>query len=402
MRQLSKKIKPFRATYYNQEIVKNLSNVISPPYDVINKKQEEVLRKKSPYNFCHTLLTINSDYQALGNKFRSWISEKVLVDDDKECLYLYEQTFKTGGKTYKRFGMLSLLNMDNKKVFPHEHTLSAPKEDRKKIIREVEANLSPIFVIISKYSKVFAKIHATYCRKSPFMRFKDMDGNDNKVWRISDADDIKNICQEVDNSSMVIADGHHRFEISYNYYQENKNKYKDLNYILSYVTDCQKGLVILPTHRIVSLGDDIVQTLEKLSQYFIISEHKASDFENKLNKTNIFSFGIYHNKKVYLLKLKKAAILDKMLTNKVYKKLDTYVLHDLVFSLVKVQGDIGYTHDLKDAIKMTDANKFAFILRPTSLEAVFDVANKGYRLPQKSTYFYPKILAGIVVRRFGL
>ncbi|MFA6281533.1 MAG: DUF1015 domain-containing protein [Candidatus Omnitrophota bacterium] len=397
-------IKSFRATYYNPATIKNLSSVACPPYDVISKKQLSILRKKSPYNYSNLLLADNNNYQEVGARLRKWIQDQILINDKEECLYLYEQAFLVAGKKYKRFGILGLLNMDKKgTVFPHEYTLSAPKEDRKKMIREVEANLSPIFVMVPKVLKYFHGIYNSYSRTKPFERFNDLDGNDNKIWKISDKKTIEKLCKEIEGNNLVIADGHHRFEISYDYFKNNKGRFENLNYILAYITDAQDGLVVLPTHRVVSLEDKNAIFSDKVKNYFNSQEVKNINvLEQKLKKQKNFAFGVCFQNRVYLLKLKNVKILDKLFKGSVYKKLDTYLLHQFVFNMIKIKGNIEYTHDLKEAEKLARKDKAAFILKPVALSAVFDIANKGYRLPQKSTYFYPKAYCGMLLRRFGV
>lgn len=395
-------IRPFKATHYNPSLFKNLSALTCPPYDVISKKQLSLLKKKSPYNFSNILIATNNDYQEIGERLRSWIDKQVLVDDE-ECIFLYEQKFKIGAAKYNRFGFLSLLKMNEKgAIFPHEYTLSAPKEDRKKVIEAVKANLSPIFVIAPKKIGYFHRLYKQYRRKKPFMKFKDLDGNENLVWKITDKDTIKKICSEINGKNLVIADGHHRFEVAFGYYKRNKGRFKNLNYIMSYITDAQRGLVILPTHRVVSLPD-FDTALKLLSQYFDIKEIKTNAIlTKKLESEKKFSFGIYRQGKLYFLKLKNEAILDKLFPGSVYRKLNTYLLHQFVFPMFTIDGSIQYTHDIKEAKKLADKDKAAFILRSVSLSAVFEIANRGYRLPQKSTYFYPKVYSGIAIRRFGV
>ncbi|MCK9614153.1 MAG: DUF1015 domain-containing protein [Candidatus Omnitrophica bacterium] len=395
-------IRPFRATHYNPSFFKNLSAFTCPPYDVISKKQLSLLKRKSPYNFSNILIATNNDYKEIGERLRSWIDKRILVDDPAESIFLYEQRFRIGTEKYKRFGFLSLLKMNQKgAIFPHEYTLSAPKEDRKKVIEEVEANLSPIFVIAPKKINYFHALHNRYCTKKPFMRFKDLDANENLVWKITDKDTIKKICSQANGKNLVIADGHHRFEVASGYYKRNKRRFKNLNYIMSYITDAQRGLVILPTHRVISVPD-FDGALATLKQYFDIKEVKNDNvLTGHLGKEKKFSFGVYRRSKFYFLKLKNETILDKLFPASPYKKLNTYLLHQFVLPMLKTDGSIQYTHDIKEAEKLAGHDKTAFILKPVSLSAVFDIANRGYRLPQKSTYFYPKVYSGIAIRRFA-
>lgn len=392
-------IKPFRATYYNPRFIKDYSLVTCPPYDVISRDELKRLRKKSVYNFTYVLIADNCDYRANGAVLDKWLKKGILVDDKEECLYLYEQKFKVEGVSVMRFGILSLLRMDKKGIFPHERTLSAPKEDRKKMIRATRANLSPIFIIAAKRLEVFKEIYELYAEKKPFFSFKDSDNNRNRIWKISNPKQISKITKAIGECKLVIADGHHRFEISYNYFKKNRKRFKDLNYILAYITDCQKGLNILPTHRVVTVleKDDIF--FSKLEKYFDIKEIKPGLLKKKLRNHSKFCLGICRKNKCYFLNLKNPASLN-IISNKLYREIDTYVLHQLILPLFNLKGAIEYTHSLEEARKMTSKNKTAFILRAISLDAVFKVSSKGFRLPQKSTYFYPKITSGALIRRF--
>lgn len=394
-------IKPFCATYYNPEKIKDLSSVVCPPYDVIDSEKLSILKKLSEYNFSHVLLANGDNYSSIGKKFRQWFKDNIFTVDDKESLYLYEQTFSYDGKQYSRYGITAILKMDKKgSVFPHEHTLTAPKKDRKKMIGEMKANLSPVFIIIPKPMKVLHKVYCSYSGKKPFSKFKDADGNSNCLWKIEDKNEIKRICCEIDKHKFVIADGHHRFEVAYDYYLKNKGRFKNLNYVLAHIVDAQKGLLILPTHRIVELKEDIPSFPDKLKKYFHIEDSDAVALKEKLQEEGNFRMGIYRAGKYHFLQLKKFEIIDKIITDPVYKKLDTCILHQFVFPLLDIKNGIEYTHSIQEAEKLAGKNKTVFLLRPVSLKAVFSVANKGYRLPQKSTYFYPKVSCGIVLRKF--
>jgi len=394
-------IKPFRGTFYNQKIVKNISKVICPPYDVISKKELSCLRKKSAHNFCHVLIADKKNYKRSARSLQKLINDKILIDDTKDCFYLYQQQFKVGGNVFRRFGYLSLLNMSKKGIFPHEHTLAAPKEDRKRMIASVKANLSPIFVIAAKRLKAFHQIHKLYSHKKPLFKFKDQEANQNCVWRISDTNHTKIISKALDRCKLVIADGHHRFEISYDYFRKNKSKFKDLNYILAYVTDCQKGLNVLPTHRIVSTALRKDAFFDRLSVNFQIKEVSQRSVSLSLKRKGRFSFGICWKGKFYLLTVKNEKILDRI-PNKAYKRLDTYVFHHLVLPYIEKTGEMEYTHTVSEAKELAGRRKVAFLLKAVPLELIFEISSKGLRLPQKSTYFYPKVLSGITIRRFKL
>ncbi len=391
-------VKPFKATYYNLKVIKDYSKVICPPYDVISKEQLKALRKKSPYNFSHILIA-DKGYDKAAAKLNQFIRDDVLVRDEKESLYFYEQKYQVQGKKFARYGILSLLKMDKNGIFPHERTLKGPKEDRKKIIKTTKANLSPIFIIAGEALKIFDETYKSYRRKKPFLKFQDDNSVVNRIWKIQEPKEVNKICKEIEKCNLVIADGHHRFEISYDYFKKNQGKFKDLNYILAYIADCQKGLLILPTHRIASLDEKKDVLFEKLAKYFTINSIREPELEKSLKKPRTFSFGIYYKAKFYVVRLKEPKLLNK-LPKKVYKEIDPYVFHNLVEPMIKLKASFEYTHTIKEAKKTAGKNKMAFILNPVSLDSVLKISAKGFKLPQKSTYFYPKVLSGAIIRRF--
>ena len=396
---MSSILKPFRATYFNTKVIKDLSKVVCPPYDVIDKEQLINLRKKSVNNLSHVLLADNGDYKKPKILINEWLKKQIMVDDDKDSLYLYEQKFNVEGESYNRYGILSLLKMDKNEIFPHERTLAAPKVDRTKMIKSVEANLSPIFAIAAKSSGYISGVYKRYCRKTPFLKAEDHEGNINKLWKIQDKKEINDICKVLGNSKLVIADGHHRFEISYDYFKENGDKFKGLDYILAYVADCQKGLVVLPTHRVITISDNKKVFFEKLEKHFIVKEVTQSNLDKSLKSSAEFCLGICREGKFYFLKVKDNVLLDKI-TDESYRKLDTYILHKVVLPLFNKTGDIEYTHSMEESKKFAHKNKTVFLLKAVSLDAIFDLAEKGIKMPQKTTYFYPKILSGLAIRRF--
>ncbi|MFA7677243.1 MAG: DUF1015 domain-containing protein [Candidatus Omnitrophota bacterium] len=392
-------IKPFKATHFNPAKVKSYSKVVCPPYDVISKAHLSCLRKKSQFNFSHLLIADKSNYPAVGSKLSDWLKKNILIDDNQYCFYLYEQIFKVNGKRFKRYGILSLLKMEKKNIFPHEYTLSAPKVDRKKMIRAVKANLSPIFCIAAKPVEALKSIYKGFSLKKPFISFRDEQDIVNRLWRICDKHDIEKISRGFEKVKLVIADGHHRFEISYDYFLKNKDKFQNLDYVLAFVTDVQKGLLILPTHRVVSLNESKDSFVKKIGKYFRLKKVTKNNLEKMLSRAKRFAFGLCWGNEYFLLELKDDVILGKI-KDKDYRNLDTYVFHKLVLPLLKTSSNIEYTHSFKEAAEMSVRGKAAFILRPATLEAVFAISSKGCRLPQKSTYFYPKLTSGIVIRRF--
>jgi uncharacterized protein (DUF1015 family) len=400
-------VKPFKAFYYNPKKIKNLSSVVCPPYDIISKKEKRVFKRKSKYNFCNILLVDNkNNYKSLASRFRDWIEDEILIQDTRSCFYLYEQEFSYEEKRFRRVGFLGLLKLNGKDfVFPHERTLMAPKKDRFHILKEMKANLSPIFVITDKRLCSLKNIHSQYVRKSPFLEFKDFQGIRNRLWRVDDRNAINSLLQEVRRrDKLFIADGHHRFEVAYKYFKLNANRFKGINYILAYITCPSTGLLILPTHRVVKVKESVDQIIKKLSPYFLIKVVDESQVKRNLYwGQRGFSFALYGKGQFYFLKLRDERILDKVFkdrNNQIYRKLDVWILHKFVFGKLNIEN-IEYAHTIQEVKKIAKNKKVGFILKTISLDTVFSIAKKGKLLPQKSTYFYPKLLSGLVLRRFN-
>jgi len=371
----------------------------------MSKDEIQHFKKVYPYNFSNVLVVDDkNDYKRLGELFRSWIDKKILTEDKKPCFYLHEQRFEFENKLYRRLGFLGLLRIDKPGiVFPHEHTFGAPKKDRYSILKELKANLSPIFIIVPGRLNILDLLYQAYRDKSPFMRFKDFSNIENRVWRIENKSFIRKIYLGFFLKDLFIADGHHRFEVAYKYFKKMKNKFKDLNYILTYFTDSKSGILILPTHRVIKIKTDTKDVFKKLSKYFDIERLTKKGFKNSFHNSDKLAFGLYVKRNYYLLHLKNDAILDKILKRdkeKIYRDLDVYILHKFIFPSLKKERDIIYTHSLEEATKLAGRDKLAFILKPASLNNVFRIAKCGYRLPHKSTYFYPKLPSGVVIRRF--
>lgn len=393
-------IKPFRGTHYNKKIIKNLTSVACPPYDVINAAGLTKMRNASLYNFTRILIADNKNYQACAKNFKAWQKQNILIDDTQPCLYVYEQQFTHAGKKHTRFGIFALLKMESH-ICPHEHTLAKPKQDRARMIRAVQANLSPIFTIIPKKVPALHALYKAQTRKKPFFSFIDCDKNRNRLWRVETPSEIEAIRSHIEKNKLVIADGHHRFEISYEYYLKNKKLFSDLDYIFAFITDDQKGLLILPTHRVVTIKEDTAALIRGLERQCSVQRVTRQQLVKRLaGDTGIFSCGMYHKGAFYFCRLRSAHSLADMPGTPELKQLNTYILHHAILSRLTLTGDTQYTHTIPEAISLAGTDKTAFILRGIPLRVIFSLANKGCKFPQKSTYFYPKLFSGIIMRRF--
>ncbi len=282
------KIAPLKAFIYNQDKVKDLAKVVCPPYDVISPAQQQFFFDSSPYNLIHVLLSkdISGDdkYQRAGRYFKDWMNEKVFVRDEKPAVYFYKQQYNLRGEKRERLGFIALLRLEEKNscVFGHEHTRLEPKEDRLMLLRQVKANLSPIFAIFSDQHRIIQQTYHKYIQnKKPFIDITDSENIAHKLWRLDSPDIVSGIQNKMTDEVIFIADGHHRYEVACAYREEMKKKLGSLtgeervNYILAYFTNTDlRGLTIMPIHRLVKLdaGFDMGKFKSVVGEYFDIEQ----------------------------------------------------------------------------------------------------------------------------------
>ena len=422
------KIKPFRAIFYNQQKLKDLSAVVCPPYDVISPLQQDYYYNLSPYNYIHILLGKDipgeDKYERSGRLFEDWLKDKILIQDTKPAVYFYSQQYTIKGEKKTRLGLIALLRLGDKSspVFGHEHTRIEAKEDRLNLIHKVNANLSPIFIVSKDNQRVIQRLYDQYAKGKPaFMEAKDNEKTFHKIWRIDSPEALNMLQSGMQKEEAFIADGHHRYEVSCAYRDELKKKLGDkfpedasFNYTLAYFTNTdQRGLSILPLHRLLRLGKaiNLESFIPELKKYFDVEEVK--------DKTRFFFLmekggrvehllGMYKDKKFRLLRLKNIKILDKLISDKPkeYRSLDVAILNQIIFKNI-----LGYDSAEKDSLKYSpqteefiasvdkDPLSIAFFLNPVKMEQIMAVALSGNKMPAKSTYFYPKVLSGLVINK---
>ncbi|MBM3246040.1 MAG: DUF1015 domain-containing protein [Candidatus Omnitrophica bacterium] len=424
------KVKPFRAVTYNQEKAADLSGVVCPPYDVISPARQQYYHSLSPYNFLHILLAKDipgeDKYRRAENYFKDWLKNKILVQEKSPAIYFYSQEYKVRGEKKTRFGFIGLLHLqdDNSSVFRHEHTRLEPKEDRLRLLKAVKANLSPIFVLCDDKKRVISGLHQKHIQgKDPFINLTDDEKVVHKLWRIDSGDILEKIQANMQDEDIFIADGHHRYEVACAYRDEMKKKLgritgeEDFNYILTYFTNIDsRGLTILPIHRLVRLNAELDEEsfLAGLRDYFDIDEiEDKTRFFFLMEKAGFAEhvLGMYKNKKYRLLRLKNVKILDKLIADKpkAYRSLDVCILNYLILKNIlgfdtlsaETKQNITFTPHADELIEKVDgeAGYIAFFLNPVKVRQIMSVAMLGERMPPKSTYFYPKVLSGLVVNK---
>ncbi|MFT5207911.1 MAG: hypothetical protein ACI9CF_001672 [Candidatus Omnitrophota bacterium] len=398
-------IKPFKAYRYNKAIVKNFNNVLTPPYDVISAEDQIKLYKKSPYNFVRIDLRkktkAQDPYTGAQKQLKQWLKKGVFESESEESIYVYIQDYKNlDGKKAKRIGFLSLMKIKPTKVKKHEYTLSGPKKDRMKLLGAMGSQLSPIMGLFQdkpgKVNQVLKKSLKKKCAIDV-----TLSGVRHRIIVEKNPTNIAKICELMRDKNMYIADGHHRFEVTNSFRLANP-QLKKAAYMMTYFCDgSNNDFTIYPTHRVLNdLGKGWTDKFVKCAMRdFVVNEFKSlAALEAAMStapkgKVNI---GCYTGK-AYL----------NLTTKKTTKDLDTTVLHKkfilpLLGEEVAVSKRIQFTRDAKEASTKVKQKKadIAFFLSKMPVSEMIRISDEGVKLPQKSTYFYPKLLSGIALYKF--
>jgi len=414
-------IKPFKAIVYNKEKVKDIARVVAPPYDVISAAMQGALYKKHPNNVVRLILgkikktddDSDNRYTRSAKSFKDWLDKGVLTPDEKESIYVYSQEYKFDGRYIERPGFIGLMELelsDSKSVLPHENTLKAPKADRLSLMRSVRANLSPIFMLYEDDKNEVGRILKNAMKIKPFIDIK-IDGVRSRVWKLWQAPAIEKIKAAMLSKDVFIADGHHRYETARNY--ANEAGTEGSKYTLAYFCKLDDdSLTIFPTHRLIKdIGALKTEDIPaKLKKFFDIKEFYSTKkcIEALKHLKRHHAFGMYLGRgRYYCLKLKEAGAAEALMGegSKDWKSLDVSILHlfliQNVLAIRDEDDNIEFVKDAGEAVRAVDKGKFkiAFLLNPTRVSQVKKVAEHGERMPRKATFFYPKPLSGLVIRK---
>ena len=426
-------IKPFRGYRYNPKAVGDLSRVITPPYDVINRDQQASYYKTHPYNFIRLDLgktspednEKNNRYTRAGRSLEEWIDKGILVRDLRESVYVYDQEYIDGGKKRRRLGFISLARLEEdrtKGFLPHERTFRGPKLDRLNLMRETGANMSPIFSIVLDENKKIINILKDFARKSKPVFDVKFDGTRNRIWLMDDPVAIKRLKVSIKDKRALIADGHHRYEVALEY-KRYMLKHKAaagpdaLNYVMMYfATSDPSGFAILPTHRMVEgiSAESFRRNLDKISKFFDIIHLGSKDkMFARMRAEGRHTIGVYMGGlRDYLclsLKRRDASGLIKSKNSAYWRNLDVVILHRLVFEKAlgirgeKAERMITFTRDPQAAFEWAASGKerAAFFLNPPALDEIKNIVKRRERMPHKTTYFYPKPPSGMVINKIN-
>jgi uncharacterized protein (DUF1015 family) len=409
-------IKPFRALHYDLAAIPSLADVVAPPYDVIDAERRSELLARSPFNVVEIDLPEAPEggdrYEHADETLEEWTLQGILTADREPALWALTQEFDTpDGPRVTRRGFLCRVRATPYGaggVRAHERTQPGPKEDRLRLTRATRHNLSPIF---SLYEGDAWRHIEGFTRAEPWASVADDDGVVNRVWRVGDPDAHRAVVAELADSELLIADGHHRYETAVTYADEVGGDGAHRYTLMALVSLTDPGLTVSGYHRLLSnLGESDAQAAlgEAIREHF---EHEEVPVE-RLDPAGEAGIGVFgyidaHLRQGYRLRLKNPATLEAAMpgVSPAFRELDAAILETLILrgalgmstEDIEAKRGIAYTASVADAIASLDSGTHAAILmRPTPVEQVREVAAAGEAMPPKSTYFFPKLLTGIV------
>ena len=396
---------PFKGLLYNRQKVGDFSKVISPPYDVISKNMQDELYESNDYNVIRLIdnrAEGQERYAQAAKELKKWQEDGVLVQDEQPAIYIYEQDFQFHGELMKRkgfIGALGLKPLGEGLIYPHERTMSKPKEDRLRLLEATNANLSPIFALYINGEQIRPVLDEE-SQNEPDIVAEDSAGVVQKLWRLTDPEKIEVIQKAMKGKELFIADGHHRYETSLMHQQDvgpgSNGEARPTDYTMMTFIDMEdEGVVIKPTHRIVKIGSmTFEQLVENLKNDFVMREFDSLDpllAEVKTNRDNVV-FGLSNGKKFYFLDYKGEPEFDLIILHRELKNW-------LNISSSMVQDYVKFSADADQALKMAGDDKVVFFVNATPIDTIKTMARAHQIMPQKSTYFYPKLTDGLVIRK---
>ena len=425
-------IRAFRAYRYDLGRVGALGDVVAPPYDVIDPDLQRALYARSPYNVVRLILNqetptdgdADNRYARAAACLREWRREGVLTQDSARALYVYHQEFELDGRRYTRRGFMARVRLERfgeGRIFPHEETLSGPKADRLKLTRATGMNLSQVFGLYpDDEGAVQAMLDAAVARSLP-LEATDHLGVVNRLWPVTDQHVVSAVTGLMGPRPLFIADGHHRYETALRYLEERRQagEVRDAeaapNFVLMMlVCMSDPGLLILPTHRLVdATGDWTADRLrERLGSHFKVEAvgrgeagaRAAWELIEADGGQDLLGFGTVADGLWQTARLRAPQAMAELAPDHspAWRALAVSVLHVLVLDhLLKVAGTeprCRYVHLLREVIDATAAQEcqLTVLVPPASMRQVEQIAGNREKMPPKSTYFYPKLLSGLV------
>ena len=423
MNALGQRVEPLRPLVYDRCFDGSLASMVAPPYDLIGPDRQAQLYDRSPYNVVRLELNRDPDrYESSARLLSQWLREGVLVRAAEPAIYLYTQKFQHEGRTLSRAGFVARFRLDefsHGRILPHERTFPAAKKDRLQLLEATRTNLSSIFGLYSGEHAELDSLREKVSRRPPMREVTDDLAIGNELRAIEAPDEIAIIQRALDTPRVLIADGHHRYETALEYRRQrraaeaNPAVLQPYDYVMMTLVACNDpGLVILPTHRLVHrLPREAMDSFPARAKELFTLQAFAdrAHLRRRLAEAGRGALGIAlaHHDALYLIELKDRGAIAVQAVPEQVRQLDVSILHALVlhqiFGLdaeaIKAGGNVEYTIDAAGALDAVASGRAdgAFLMNPPSIADVERVSGAGATMPEKSTYFYPKLLTGLLM-----
>ena len=435
---------PFRGILYNNNKIKNLADVVAPPFDVISEEEQISLHDSHPQNIIRLTLgktfetdtASNNRYTRSADSFNNWLLEGIVERDTEPAFYLTSMEFFYANNWVTRFGLIALIRLEPFEkgiVLPHEKTFSNIKSERLELMKACHANFSSIFSLYSdEENSILDQLKDIAHERTPDHFFTDKIGQKHRLWRITDRSLHQHVAETLKDEAIFIADGHHRYETALNYRNWAAAEHPDpdgdhpSNYVMMYLCSmADPGLIILPAHRMLDQipADTRASFIQKAKEYFDVETIPYKDGGRKAGLTQFISIlesntsknciGVFMKDFPELnLLILKPGIMERMFGDElpeVIRNIDVTVLTRLIFREIlgfdraRLDNEklIAYSSVAEEAIDAVAAGRhdMAFILNPTTIQQVRNIAEAGLIMPRKATYFFPKVITGQVMNR---
>ncbi|RJP93985.1 MAG: DUF1015 domain-containing protein [Desulfobacteraceae bacterium] len=435
-------VQPLQGILYNIDTIKNISDVVTPPYDVISEKERDVFYKRHPNSIIRldkgkpadTDTDADNPHTRAAAYFQTWLRDHVLIQDEEPAFYLTSLEFDVDGQAMARYGLIGRVNIEPFEkgiVLPHEKTFSKVKTERLALIKASHANFSQIFSIFSDESDIIGWLKNSVATMPPVYDFIDDTGHRHQLWRITDPTILRKVTGSFKEKKLFIADGHHRYETALNYKKWLIETGVDVSadhpasYTMMYLSAIQDpGLVILPTHRLVTrVPENSRADFLKAAAIYFDMEHFAFDSSDLTQTQKQFrqamaatagqnKIGVFmKDRPSYTILSLRPDMMNRTFGDEIdplLKELDVTVLTRLILGTILEFTDamlddetvINFTSSDVKAITAitTGTHDMAFMLNPTTNRQVQGIAEKGLIMPRKSTYYFPKAISGLVMR----
>jgi uncharacterized protein (DUF1015 family) len=420
-------VSPFRGICYNQRIAGDLARVLCPPYDVITPEQQKLYYEENDYNAIRLEFPepTAERYQKAAIIFQQWLKRGVLQLDSVSSFYLHDHRFEYSGEKKMRRGLIARVRLGpwGSGIYPHEETFPKAKSDRLHLMRACRANFSPLLSLYQDSERKIASILSEASRARPMIETSVLPpsmgsgqgegGEAHTLWAIADPEIKRELIQFLSSQPLYIADGHHRYETALIYQQEIAEEQsvtgkEAFQYVMMELVDFSDlGLVVLPLHRLVRgiAPSKLMQLGDQLRDFFVLESVPLKACDCQLPADSCLGILGLQPGSLVVLERRQDISLEAMMPgnrSQAYREFDVSILNHIILDKVLSGAkdlEVVHTVDLKEASQQIREGKYqlAFLLNPPQPEMVKAVADAQDRMPSKSTYFYPKLPAGLVI-----